>query len=99
MIPPVLFFLSALSTISCDEDDDPVFEAGCGSGVLGCLIAEYQSHRLSLQSRPPVDSDGQHGYLHIIWSAGNREGFAAIASEERLGSGRRRRDDVNKGEQ
>jgi hypothetical protein len=42
---PIFFFLSVLSRVSCDEDDDPVFEAGCGSGVLGCLIAEYQSQR------------------------------------------------------
>ena len=72
--PPIFYFLSVLSRVSCDEDDDPVFEAGCGSGVLGCLIAEYQSHRLASQSRPPVDSDRQHGCLHIIWSAGNRGG-------------------------
>ncbi len=95
--PIFFFFLSVLATISCDEDDDPVFEASCGSGVLGCLIAEYQSHRLALQSHPPVASDGQHGGLNLIWIAG--EGFAAIASEERLGSDRRRRDNVNRGEQ
>ena len=71
--PPIFFFLSVLSRVSCDEDDDPVFEASCGSGILGCLIAEYQSHRLSLQSHHPlVASDGQHGCFHIIWSAGNR---------------------------
>jgi hypothetical protein len=67
--PPIFFFMSVLSRVSCDEDDDPVFEASCGSGVLGCLIAEYQSHRPSLQSRSPVDSAGQHGCLRIIWSA------------------------------
>ena len=73
--PPIFFFfLTVLYRVSCDEDDDPVFEAGCGSGVLGSLIAEYQSHRLSLQSHLPVDSDRQHGGLHIIWSAGNRGG-------------------------
>ena len=80
------FFLSVLSRVSCDEDDDPVFKASCGSGVLGCLIAQYQSHRLSSQSHPRVGSDGQHGGLHIICAgfvvsalvAGNRIGYCGL---------------------
>ena len=87
----------ALSRVSCDEEDDPVFEAGCGSGVLGCLIAEYQSHRPSLQSHPRVDSDGQHGGLHLIWSAGNRGGVCGHRFRGSLGIDRRR-NNVNKGE-
>jgi hypothetical protein len=102
---PAFFFLSVLSTISCDEDDDPVFGASCGSGVLGCLIAEYQSHRLSLQSHPRVDSDGQHGGLHIICAgsvvsalvAGTRIGYRGLHFRRALCSNRRRNSDVYRG--
>ncbi len=89
-LPIFFFFLTVVSRVSCDEDDDPVFKASCGSGVLGCLIAEYQSRS------PQIDS-----MVVSISSAAlvTGEGIAAIASEERLGSDRRRRDKVNKGGQ
>ena len=47
---------------------------GCGSGVLGCLIAEYQSRS------PQIDS-----MVVSISSAAlvTGEGFAAIASDDR----------------
>ncbi len=76
--------------------------AGCGSGVLGCLIAEYQSHRPSLQSQPRVDSDGQHGGLHIICAgsvvsalvAGNRIGYCGLPFRRALCRNRRRKSNV-----
>ena len=104
--PPIFFFfLSVLSRVSCDEDVDPVFEASCGSGVLGCLIAEYQSHRLSSQSHPRVDSDGQHGGLHIICAgsvvsalvAGKRIGYCGLPFRRALCSNRRRNSNVYRG--
>ena len=108
--PPIFFFfffLSVLSTISCDEDDDPVFEASCGSGVRGCLLAEYKSHRLSSQQchHPRVDSNGQHGCLHIICAgsvvsalvAGNRIGYCGLHFRRALCSNRRRNSNVYRG--
>ncbi len=79
--------------------------AGCGNGVLGCLIAEYQSHRLSLQSHPRVDSDGQHGGLHLICAgsdvsalvAGNKIGYCGLHFRRALCSNRRRKSNVYRG--
>ncbi len=72
------FFLTVLSTICCDEDDDPVFRAGCGSGVLGCSIRAIPWHRSRIRETTQMDS------MVVSKSSGaleTGEGLAAIASD------------------
>ena len=90
---PTFFFLTALSTISCDEDDDPVTGPAAAAGSLATCSPSIRA--IAWHCSRIIRGWTQIDSMVVSISS---EGFAAIASEERLGSESRRRNNVNEGE-